>query len=71
MRISRFSFFAALVSEPKVSLEEPSFVVEVETNSPSNEQDGATPLGPGTKTDDPTQEMSNEMVDPSTSSNDG
>jgi hypothetical protein len=69
MRISRFSFFAALVSEPKVSLEEPSF--QVETNSPSNEQDGATPLGPGTKTDDPTQEISNEMVDPSTSSNDG
>jgi hypothetical protein len=65
----RESFFIALVSEPKVSLEEPSF--QVETDSPSNDQEDVAPPESDTKIEDPPkEEILNDKIEPSTSSND-
>ncbi|CAB3981634.1 tRNA (cytosine(34)-C(5))-methyltransferase [Paramuricea clavata] len=65
----------ALVSEPKVSLEEPSF--QVETDSPSNDQEDVAPPEDvaAPESDDkienpPEEEILNDKIEPSTSSND-
>ena len=61
------SFIAALVSEPKVSLEEPSF--QVETDSPSNDQEDVSPSKSSGKTDDPPEEeILSDKLEPTTSS---
>ena len=73
--ILRFSFIAALVSEPKISLEEPSF--QVETDPPSNDPADSSPSGngapseSGAKTDNLSEEILDDNIEPSTLSTDG